>query len=204
MKVFINHKVCDMSPACGGIRVCPTGAMFWDAANGRIGHDAEKCIGCGACEKECPIAQAIRLARDAAEEKRIAREIADDPRRAEDLFVDRYGGDFALTKDTASEDAMALAEKTPGLVVMELNKEDLIRCLLMSVPLGELFGSRDKWTHIKVMSPSDELLAGLGVSELPALVLFRDGKQIGKVEGYFENCKGERDLLESKIKKLLQ
>jgi hypothetical protein len=73
----------------------------------------------------------------------------------------------------------------------------------MSIPLGELFGPRDNWTHIKVMHPDDELLKAVGVSELPALVFWRDGKIAGKIEGYFENCEGERALLESKIKKVL-
>lgn len=203
MKVLINHKICDMSPSCGGIDVCPTGALYWDDANGKIGHNESKCIGCGACENACPVAMAIRLARDAAAEKQILAEYDADPRRAEDLFIDRYGGDFVLTKNTDSDDAIAATKNTPGVVVMELNAEDLIRCLLMSIPMRELFAPGTV-KHIKVMDPSEDLLAELGVAEIPALVFFRDGKKIGDIQGYFENVETERALLEHKIKKILE
>ncbi|MCL1786285.1 MAG: 4Fe-4S dicluster domain-containing protein [Alphaproteobacteria bacterium] len=201
-KVMINHKVCDMSPSCGGIDVCPTGAFFWDEENEKIGYDESKCIGCGACAKECPVAQAIRLARTEVEAEQIQAEYDADPRRAEDLFIDRYGGDIVLTKATPSEKVMDLVRETPGLVVMELNNYDLIRCLLMSIPMKELFAGR-QWTHVKVIDPGTELLAELGNPEITALAFFRDGKQIGIIEGYFENVESERGVLESKIRKIL-
>ena len=191
-----------MSPSCGGISVCPTGALYWDADAGRIAHDESKCIGCGACEKACPVAMAIRLARDENQEKEIKAEYDADPRRAEDLFIDRYGGDIVLTKPTKSEDVMAKISATSGLVVLELNQEDLITCLVVSIPMKELFDGIEK-THIKVINPSDDLLKILGISEFPALVFFRDGKQIGKIEGYFENSDSEKGLLKSKIKKII-
>ncbi len=202
MKVIINHKICDMAPACGGISACPTGALYWDSDAGRIAHDESKCIGCGACEKACPVAKAIRLARNATQEKEIQAEYDADPRRAEDLFMDRYGGDIVLTKPIKSEDVMANIDTMPGLVVLELNKEDLITCLLVSIPMKELFDGIEK-THIKVINPSDELLAVVKVSEFPALVFFRDGKQIGKIEGFFENSQSEKSLLKSKIGKII-
>jgi len=202
-KVLINYKVCDNSPACSGIEVCPSGALHWDAANKKIAYDESKCIGCGACANTCPVAQAIRFAKDDAGAVQIEKEFTNDPRRAEDLFVDRYGGDFALTQNTLPEDVLAAVRAIRGLAVLELNNEDLIRCLLMSIPMRELFGERSLWTHVKVMNPSDELLDELKVSELPAMVFFRDGMPFGKIEGYFENSESERALLTNKIKKVL-
>ena len=202
-KVLINWKTCDNSPACSGIDVCPTNALYWDVSAKKIKYDESKCIGCGACAKTCPVAQAIRFAKTDAEAAQIEKEFADDPRRAEDLFVDRYGCDFVLTQNTECENAINAASTTPGLAVLELNNEDLFRCLLMSIPMQDLFGARTNWTHIKVANPYDELLATLGVFELPAMVFFRDGKQIGKIEGYFENSESERAVLERKIKKIL-
>lgn len=202
MKVLINHKICDMSPACDGIRVCPTGALFWDDAAEKIGYDESKCIGCGACANSCPVARAIRFAKTDEQAAEIEKEYADDPRRAEDLFVDRYGADCVLTKETPSERAMDAVRAAPGLAVMELNREDLVRCLLVSVPMREIFAGRE-YKHVKVIDPSPELAAELGVSEFPALVFFRGGEQIGKIEGYFENVESERGLLINKVKKII-
>ena len=200
---MINVKVCDMSPSCGGIDDCPTGAFYWDSEKNVLAHDAEKCIGCGKCANSCPVAQAIRFAKNAEEEKQIQAEFDADPRRAEDLFIDRYGGDICLTKTTESDDALAAAKSAKGLAILELNQDDKIRCLLMSIPMKELFGPRDGYTHIKVFDPTEELASELGVSEFPSLVFFRDGEIIGKIEGYYENVDGERGLLEKQIAKIL-
>jgi NAD-dependent dihydropyrimidine dehydrogenase PreA subunit len=61
MSVLINFKICDNSCECGGIKICPNGALFWDTKNNKIGIDNEKCISCGICVKECPIG-AIKVA----------------------------------------------------------------------------------------------------------------------------------------------
>ena len=203
MRPMINVKICDMSPYCDGISNCPTGALYWDNGKKVIAHDESKCIGCGNCANACPMAHAIKFARTAEEEKQIQAEYDADPRKVEDLFIDRYGCDIVLTQKTISADALQVASKMPGLTILELNNEGLIRCLLMSIPMKELFGPREKWTHVKVHNPSEELLHAVKVEELPALVFFRDGIEIGKVEGYFEDNVGERGLLEKKIREIL-
>ena len=199
-KIIINHKICDQSPACGGIEVCPTQAIFWDEEKNKIGLNESKCIGCGACINACPI-RAFKLARSAAEEEKINREIEADSRREEDLFVDRYGADFVDTQGTESEDALNVAQATQGLAVLELNNEDLAACLLMAIPMKDLFDH--KYVHIKVVNPEESLLSEFEIKELPAMVFFRDGEQIGKIEGRFEDSIAERELLKSKINKII-
>ncbi|MCL2369362.1 MAG: 4Fe-4S dicluster domain-containing protein [Alphaproteobacteria bacterium] len=194
-KVIINKKRCDISPACGGIEVCPTGAIYWDDANSDIGIDNSKCIGCGQCENACPV-KVIRLAKTVADEERIQKEIDEDTTTG--LRVDRYGADFVDTKESQSP----LTEIMPiGLTVVELNNEESINCLLMSIPMHELF--QGEWRHVKTMNPSDELLFGLDVSKLPALVLFKDGQKVGKIEGFFENSESEIALLKKKISEVI-
>jgi ferredoxin len=204
MKIIINHKICDQSPACGGIEVCPTGALYWNEDNKKIAFDDAKCIGCGACENMCPI-RAIHLARDAMSEKQINDEIADDPRRSEDLFVDRFGGDFVDTPETLSIDAMQIITETPGLTILELNNEDSIQCLLNCIPIADIMGTDVEYSHIKVMNPDEKLLVDIGISELPALVVFRDGVQIGEITGFFENnSDAEQNLIKSKMQKIIK
>ena len=39
MSVLINFKICDNAKECGGIEVCPTGALSWDEENETIKID---------------------------------------------------------------------------------------------------------------------------------------------------------------------
>ena len=41
MSVLINFKICDNAKECGGIEVCPTGALSWDEENETIKIDNE-------------------------------------------------------------------------------------------------------------------------------------------------------------------
>ncbi len=66
MAVLINFKICDNAKECGGIAVCPTGALSWNEEKGIIQIDNDKCISCGLCEKECPIG-AIMVAKNEKE-----------------------------------------------------------------------------------------------------------------------------------------
>ena len=63
MAVLVNFKICDNAKECGGIAVCPTGALSWNEEKESIEIDNDKCISCGLCEKECPIG-AIMVAKN--------------------------------------------------------------------------------------------------------------------------------------------
>lgn len=200
-KVIINNKICDNSPACGGIEVCPVGALFWDKERGRIGYAGEKCIACGACVNMCPV-RAIMLAKSAAEAEKIQSEIDTDPRKPADLFVDRYGADITETQPIGIKEALAAAKSSKGIAVLELYDEPDFHCLVTSISISEIFSGYD----IRYMrAQTDEAVAkSLGISEIPALVIFRDGKIIGKVEGYyFDDAPSEKSFLISQVKKIL-
>ena len=49
---------CEDAPCA---RVCPTGAVFFDPRNHRVGVDESKCIGCSSCVMACPFG-AVRIA----------------------------------------------------------------------------------------------------------------------------------------------
>jgi Fe-S-cluster-containing dehydrogenase component len=200
MKVIINPKICDNSPACGGIQACPTGALFWDEGDHKIGYDRLKCIGCGACVNACPV-MAIIIAKTKSEEKEIADKIAADPRTEVDLFVDRYGSDIVSTQPTQIDMAIKTAKQTKGVAVLELFNPATAHCLVTSIPVSEIFAEYN-YTHLK-SEPNEQTLADFGITELPSLLIFRDGEQIGKIEGYFENNSSEKSLLIAKIKKFL-
>ena len=90
MPTLINFKICDNSPECGGIAVCPTKAMYFDQEKKSIVIDNDKCISCGLCRPQCPVS-AIYVAKTKEEFEQLKRDVDNDPRTVKDLFVDRYG-----------------------------------------------------------------------------------------------------------------
>jgi len=196
MPVLINWKICDNSKDCSGIGACPTHALVWDDEKKIIAIDNEKCTNCGLCEKACPVG-AIRVARTQEEYEKIQKEIDDDPRKVSDLFVDRYGGE---PTDRAFEIGEGKFEvqilEATQLAVVEFFNEITIICLMKCIPIKELLEGKVKYRKIEVEEDS-ELLKRYGIKELPCLAFFRNGKLVGKVEGYYSIH--DRDEMKNKI-----
>ena len=194
MSVLINFKICDKSPDCSGIAVCPTDALYWDNENKMIGIDNSKCTSCDLCEKACMV-HAIHVAKTDKEYERIKKEIDADPRKASDLFVDKYGAEpvdpaFILAQENF--DFEILQSTKPAIV--ELFNDDSIECLLESIPVKNLIGHFDI-RYRKIGIDDKVLLERYSVKELPALLFFKDGELIGKIEGYFD-IKRKNELIE--------
>lgn len=193
MAVLINFKICDNDKACSGMAVCPTGVFSWDEEKGLI-IDNEKCISCGKCEEACMVS-AIKVAKTEEEYKKIAKEIEEDPRTINDLLVDRYGAKPIDTAMLGGEEEIELKKDSKRPMMVELYNEDSIMCLLKSIPIKEIADTFDEETRYrKVEVTKESTLEKYGVKELPALLFFREGKLIGKYEGYIEDEK-EEELL---------
>ncbi len=207
MSVLINFKICDNSKDCNGPKVCPKGAFYWDEKRKTIAVDNEKCISCGLCEKSCPVG-AIRVAKTKKEFKKIKKEIDEDSRKISDLFVDRYGAApvSSVFQIPQSKFDIQILESTK-LTVVEFFSQSSIKCLLYSIPIKSLFeGVNLKYCKIKVKE-KDFILKKYKVAELPALLFFKNGKLIGKIEGRYgfgqmkELLKGIKEII-SKGKKV--
>ena len=184
MAVLINFKMCDNAPECSGIAVCPTGALSWDEENQTIKIDNDKCISCGSCERECPIG-AIRVAQTDEEYAKLQKEIDDNPRTTKDLFVDRYGAaplnEFFMINE--SELDSKIGDET---LLVECYEDDSIQCLLKSIPIKDITADLEKDTKFYKVVAGEALKEKYNISELPALLLFKNKKFLGKIEGYFE------------------
>lgn len=191
MPAIINYKICDNAKECSGIGVCPTGAIFWDEKK-HLMIDEKKCISCGKCAKSCP-AQAIRIA-IGDEYKKIKKEIEHDKRKITDLFIERYGAQSIDKNILINESAFNnLVLNSRKLVVGEFFDNESTRCLIYSIPIKELFNKNIEYYKVEV---------GKKYKNLPFLVFYKNGKMLGKVEGYFENR--EKKKLIEEIKKIIQ
>ncbi|MDE5539906.1 MAG: 4Fe-4S binding protein [Bacilli bacterium] len=200
MSVLVNYKICDNAKECGGIAVCPTGALSWNEEKESIEIDNNKCISCGLCEKECPIG-AIIVAKTEEEYNKIQKEIDEDPRTTKDLFVDRYGAvaisdffciDLNEIKDKAVKDCITL---------IEVYNPEVAECLLKSIPIKDLTNSLPKDT-LYYKTECNEIIPEYGITELPSLLVFKKGELLGHIDGYYTT--DEKDIVLSKLKDILK
>lgn len=191
MAVLINFKICDNDKACGGVAVCPTGAIYYDEEKEILSIDNDKCISCGMCEKECPIG-AIKVAKDEKEYEILKKQIEEDPRRTKDLFVDRYGATPLSEFFMLDSEEVANKINSKNIVLIEFYNDDLIQCLLKSIPIKELLKDFPDSTQFYKVEISEALINEYQIKELPAIVAFENGRMIGKIEGYIDEDNKEK------------
>ena len=198
MAVLVNFKICDNDKACSGMSACPMGVFSWDDDKGLI-IDNSKCISCGKCEKACMVS-AIRVAKTQEEYNKIKKEIKDDPRSINDLLVERFGGkpiDEAMIGTVSEIESKLSKAKRP--LIIEFFNDDSIMCLLKSIPIKKIADAFDKNTRYrKIEISTQDALAKFSIQELPALFFYKDGKLVGRIEGYMSD--EEEDDLIDKIK----
>ena len=183
MAVLINFKMCDNAKECGGIEVCPTGALSWDEENETIKIDNDKCIACGACESNCPIG-AISVAQTEEEYLQKQKEIDDDPRTTKDLFVDRYGA-VPLSEFFMIEENEVDKKLGDGITLVECYEEATIQCLLKSIPIKDLTSNMPSDTLFYKAEAKDELKGKYNMTDFPTLLIFKNKNYLGKIEGYY-------------------
>lgn len=191
MAVLINFKICDNDKACGGVAVCPTGAIYYDEEKETLSIDNDKCISCGMCEKECPIG-AIKVAKDEKEYEVLKKQIEEDPRRTKDLFVDRYGATPLSEFFMLESEEVANKINSKNIVLIEFYNDDSIQCLLKSIPIKELIKDFPESTQFYKVEISETLTNEYQIKELPAIVAFENGRMIGKIEGYIDEDNKEK------------
>lgn len=201
MPVIVNFKICDNAKECGGVAVCPTGAYTYDEEKETIVIDNDKCISCGLCEKECPVG-AIMVAKTKEEYEKIKEEVDNDPRTIKDLFVDRYGAaplsEFFMIEEKDIKEKIT----NEGITLIECYNDDSIQCLIKSIPIKELAANLQKDTLFFKADISEETMKEYSIKELPSLLVFKNNKLLGHIDGYYENDSKEELL--SKLNEIIK
>lgn len=205
-RVLINDKICDHAPECSGIEVCSEGALFWDEKEEKVSYNPEICIDCGVCADEdnggCPVG-AIRFAQSDEEYDKIKKEIEEDIRTIEELQVERYGAtpidNPTLIKDF---DLLLKIYSDVSVFLVELYSDDTINCMLYSIKVEDI---KDAINHpvkyIKIQLDDISDFKHFDINELPSLLVYNQGKFLGKIEGYYGEFKKE-DFFE-KVRKII-
>ena len=199
MKALINFKICDNAKECGGIAICPTGAMHYDEEKQTIVID-DSCINCGVCEKECPVG-AIMVAKDETQYQQYIEDINNDPRTIKDLFVDRYGAASLSEFFLIGEENIDEIVKKGKLTFIEVFNNDEAACLLKSIPIKEITDNINEEVSYYKVETNDEILKKYNIDEVPALLIFKNGALLGKIEGYFEIS--DKNEFENKVTEIV-
>ena len=200
MAVLINFKICDNAKECEGVAICPTGALSWDEERKTIIIDNDKCICCGSCERACPIG-CISVVETDEEYKEKQKEIDDDPRTVKDLFVDRYGAAALSEFFMINEDELD-SKLTDGILLVECYDEEATECLLKSIPIKEITSNMPSDTMFYKVPIGDAIKEKYHIEVTPTLLIFKNKKYLGKVEGYYEI--DEKDVLLDKIAEIIK
>ena len=69
-----------------------------------------------------------------------------------------------------------------------------VECLLKSIPLKEITEDMPKDTRYYKVNHTDSLMKKYDIKELPSLLLFKNNKLLGKIEGYYPTDEKEKFL----------
>lgn len=201
MPVIINFKICDNCDACNAINVCPTKAFKWNENKKTLEVDEKKCIDCGLCAtspESCQVG-AIRYAKNEKEYEEIKKEIEEDKRTIADLMVDRYGAQPINLPFYCEENELDKILTTSKPCMIEVFQEEYLECLIKSIPIKQILNAIESdIVYRKLEIKSNEFIKKYNIKELPSLLFFKNGKMVGKIEGYIDE--DNKDELLNKVK----
>ena len=209
--ILINRSVCDDAKECSGADVCATGALYWDESKKegeRLSYNAELCTQCEECvdlDNGCPLAgEALFYVKTEEEYAKVEEKIKNEKRTFADLKVERYGAEpiaepisIAELKDWCKE------QNENSVLLVELLNDNSIKCLLHSIRIKDIQDNIiEDSKHIKVFLDSNECFTDIEIEDLPTLLIYKNNKLLGKIDGYFDDS--QEDLFFEMMREHIQ
>jgi thioredoxin 1 len=189
-KILFNYNLCDLAPECGGIEVCPNGAITYDTKQQRPVWNSDNCNFCLQCTTPdaCPVG-VILYARDEREEKAIHDSISKDPRTAEWLWQERYGVQPARSIPFATiltDKNLKLLQESKKAVLLDIWRENDLDCRFNSPLYSELLGEKLGRVELYRLDGNAYPAVALrfAVNTYPTLLLLQSGKELYRYEGH--------------------
>jgi len=184
MPIIIHPGKCDQADTCSCPDMCPQHAWRRDVSGKHWEVDQIKCVECGLCVHVCP-AGAVIYAENEEEKQKILEEIKNDTVYTPvTLFVERYGG-CPMTESVVVDTKSFDSKVSKGIVLVEFFNEDSIKCLVKTLPYHE-FAPGLVIYKVDVKSNPD-LKQRFGINLLPTLIIFDDGKEVDRIEGFTDD-----------------
>ena len=92
---------------------------------------------------------------------------------------------------------------TSKICLLEVLKEELEECLIKSIPIKEILnGIKEDAIYRKMEEEIDNIIDKYQIKEMPALLIFKNNKLLGKIEGYYSY--EQKDELINKINEIIE
>lgn len=203
MSVLINRKRCDNRNICPCINECPASAFYWDDLKKSVSVNNNLCISCKQCVIACE-AGAVKVATSDEEYNKIKKDYECDLMSIEELFQDRYGASIVDEKyNLEIKDLDKLLKDSNKHLLIEFFNDEDSSCLVNSIPVNEIVKKINvPVSYRKISVTNIDEVSKYGINELPSLLIYKNGKEIFRHEGFtffFEKDKLLKELSENKF-----
>jgi thioredoxin-like negative regulator of GroEL/NAD-dependent dihydropyrimidine dehydrogenase PreA subunit len=167
---------------CDLMRVCPMSAIYQDEKEGTVEIDSTKCNECLLCVKACPYL-AVKFAKDMDELGEIKAKSKKGRFNISSHLKRIYGTKPAKIGKADLNDSNfqnKVGSKMPTLVSFWGAHSEVIAPSLKWI--GRRYRGKLKVAHIRV-AENPKSRKKYAITTTPTLILFRKGKQIGRLEG---------------------
>ncbi|MFH1424535.1 MAG: thioredoxin domain-containing protein [archaeon] len=203
MPIKINHNICDKGKGCPCITACPQKAWSFNEKTKRPEVDNSKCNDCFQCIKTCP-ARAVLGAINNEGLKKLDEEVSKYSKGDAEIKEPRFNADPSENESVITNKDFEEKINQKGIVLVEFWSENFAsRCRLNAALYSDILPKmlKDVPVHKLNAREAPHLMDKFGVHTLPAILVFKDGKQIDHIAGY--TSISEKEALKDRLSRVI-